>query len=360
MAKLSLWQKNKGKDFNFQDTIAKESFYVGSLGIYIHLYQGVIDQETIGDPSRPSEATSDNWGISTIQDLTLLENRNHKYSDDVFELRGHFNEADKDFDLLQFNLALANGTKFVTFHLNDMIDKIGRKLMAGDVLEMPNLRDDALLDENAKAINQWYVITDASWPSEGFSSTWYPHFWRVRAEPMLDAPEYEDITRRESSDSLLDLLAGYSYDMQSTEETDNAINQAVLDKANIDVPHRNFDVSKLYVVDGTEFGGSYPWIWAGDGIPPNHSTKADAGSSYPEAPTDGDYFLRTDYEPARLFQYQVDKWRFVEFDYQKSWETAHRILETFINNDTTFTDSDGSSVEERQPITKVVKPKADL
>lgn len=342
--KLSLWQKNKGKDFNFQDTISKEQFYVGSLGIYIHRYEGVIDQGDPSNPTLPSAATSDDWGINTIQDLTFLENRNRKYSDDVFELRGHFNEADKDFDLLQFNLALANGSKFVTFHLNDMIDKIGRKLMAGDVLEMPNLRDDALLDEGSRAINQWYAITDASWPTDGFSSTWFPHFWRVKAEPLLDAPEYEDITNRQGSDTLLDLL--------STASKDKVVNDAVVAKAAIDVPTRNFDTSHFYVVDGAEFGGLYPWIWAGDGKPPNQSTKAGAGKSYPDAPADGEYFIRTDYEPSRLFQYQTNTWRFVEFDLQKSWETAHRILETFINNENTF-EENGDVVEEKQPITTV-------
>ena len=340
--KLSLWQKHKTKDFNFQDTISREQFYVGSLGIYIHRYEGVIDQKNVNDPTQPSEITSDDWGINTIQDLTLLENRNRKYSDDVFELRGHFNEADKDFDLLQFNLALANGSKFVTFHLNDMIDKIGRKLMAGDVLEMPNLRDDALLDDSSRAINQWYVITDASWPTDGFSSTWFPHFWRVKAEPLLDAPEYDDITKR--SDTLLDLL--------STSARDTANNEAVVEKAAIDVPHRNFDTSHFYVVDGAEFGGLYPWVWAGDGKPPNQSTKATAGTTYPDAPVDGEYFLRSDYEPPRLFQYQTNTWRFVEFDLQKSWETAHRILESFINNDNTFTE-DGDVINEKQPITTV-------
>lgn len=351
MAKLSLWQKNKGKDFTFQDTIAREQFYVGSLGIYVHRYEGVIDQGDTSDPSQPSEVTADEWNISTIQDMTFIENRNRKYSDDVFEIRGHFNEADKDFDLLQFNLALANGSKFVTFHLNDMIDKLGRKLMAGDVLEMPNLRDDALLDENARAINQWYVITDASWPTDGFSSTWLPHFWRVKAEPMLDAPEYDDITQREGSDTLLDLL--------STAARDAEVNDAVVAKAAVDVPHRNFKVAHYYVVDGSEFGGQYPWIWGGDGIPPNNSVRADAGNTYPDTPIDGDYFLRTDYEPTRLFQFQIDKWRFVEFDFQKSWETAERILETFINNDETFEDDDGSTVDVKQPVSTVGTAKAD-
>lgn len=351
--KLSLWQPIKGKDFSFQDNITRESFYIGSVGIYIHRYEGVLDQGEHNDPSSPSEANSDDWGITTIQDMTLLENKNRKYSDDVFEMRGHFNEADKDFDLLQFNMAITNGTKYITFHLNDMLDKIGRKLMSGDVLEMPNLRDDALLDEGSPAVNQWYVVSDASWPSEGFSSTWFPHLWRVKAEPMVDAPEYYDITKDDEGfvDPLIDLLR--------TANKVEEINDAVIAKAEVDVPARNFETAHFYVVDGDESGSQYPWIWAGDGIPPNGSSKADSGTSYPLVPTDGDYFLRTDYEPARMFQYQTNTWRFIEIDYRTTWEKADRILESFINNDNTFTEK-GETIQEKQSISSVVKPKVDL
>ena len=355
MAKLSLWKTNKGKDFNFQDTIAREQFYVASLGIFIHLYEGIIDQGDQNNPAVPSEDQSNDWGITTVQDMTFIENRNRKYSDDVFELRGHFNEADKDFDLLQFNLGMANGSKFIVFHLNDMLNKLGRKLTAGDVLEMPNLRDDAMLGDS-KATNQWYVITDGSWPTDGFSSTWFPHLWRVKAEPLTDSPEYFDITRNEEgvSDPLIDLLSLY--------DADKDINEAVVEKATQDVPLRNFDTSHFYVVPadpGDEFTSQYPWVYAGDGIPPNNSVKADAGTSYPSTPVDGDYFLRTDYEPSKMFQYQIDRWRYVEIDFRKSWEASGRILETFINNDESFTEA-GETTEERQAITKATKPKVDL
>lgn len=353
MAKLSLWKPRKGNDFKFIDTISREQFYVASLGIFIHLYEGVIDQGDPTDPSQPSEDQVDNWGITTIQDLTFLENRNRKYSDDVFELRGHFNEADKDFELLQFNLALANGSKFVTFHLNDMLDKLGRKLMSGDVIEMPNLRDDALLDESLKAINQWYVITDASWPTDGFSPTWFPHFWRVKAEPIKDAPEFYDITRNEENepDPLIEILSMAARNI--------AANDAVVAKAEQDVPERNFETRHFYVVDGDELAGQYPWVWAGDGIPPNNSSLATSGTAFPSTPAEAEYFLRTDYEPSRLFQFQSGTWRFKEIDLRKTWEKTNRTLETFINNDNTFTEKD-AIVPEKQPITKAVKPRIDF
>ena len=47
--------------------------------------------------------------------------------------------------------------------------------MAGDVIELPHLRDDLLLDERKDAINRFYVVTDASRPSEGFDPNWWPH-----------------------------------------------------------------------------------------------------------------------------------------------------------------------------------------
>ena len=108
-----------------------------------------------------------------IEDLFLLENRDRKYDDDVYQMRGVYNAQDIDFDLSQFGLFLNNDTLFITFHYNFMIDTIGRKLMSGDVLELPNLKDFNPLDSGiARAIPKYYVIQDAAFASEGFSQTW--------------------------------------------------------------------------------------------------------------------------------------------------------------------------------------------
>ena len=78
-----------------------------------------------------------------------------------------------------------------------MIDTIGRKLMSGDVIEVPNLKDYHPLDTSiVKALPKWYVIQDASFASEGFSQTWLPHLWRVKATPMVNAQEYNSITKQ--------------------------------------------------------------------------------------------------------------------------------------------------------------------
>ena len=112
-------------------------------------------------------------------------------------MRGVYNSQDIDFDLSQFGLFLNNDTLFITFHYNFMIDTLGRKLMSGDVLELPNLKDYNPLDSSiARAIPKYYVIQDAAFASEGFSQTWLPHLWRVKATPLVSAQEYNDILKK--------------------------------------------------------------------------------------------------------------------------------------------------------------------
>ena len=58
-------------------------------------------------------------------------------------MRGAYALADNDsFDLTQFGAFLANDTLFMNFHIESMVSTLGRKLMPGDVLELPHLRDD--------------------------------------------------------------------------------------------------------------------------------------------------------------------------------------------------------------------------
>ena len=65
--------------------------------------------------------------------------------------------------------------------------------MPGDVLELPHLRDDLLLNHDRNAINKFYVVQDANRGSEGYSQTWYSHIWRVKVTPLTDTQEYADI-----------------------------------------------------------------------------------------------------------------------------------------------------------------------
>ena len=144
MPRLSLWRENHGNDYKFFDRRISEMMTVGGTGVLIHKYLGVDTTANDGsDATKPAYATQSELNI---QDLLFLENRDRKYETDVYSMRAMYQIQDQDFDLKQFGIFLATGTTFMTFHLNDMVQTIGRKLMTGDVIELLHLKDFHSLD----------------------------------------------------------------------------------------------------------------------------------------------------------------------------------------------------------------------
>ena len=191
MPRLSLWRPNKTNDYNFFDKIISEQFTAGSTDLYIHKYLGPTNQGPSIDATQPEY---DVLAPTNIQDLLFLENRDRSYDPNVYRLRGHYNVQNLDFDLSQFGLFLNNDIIFITVHYNDMIQIVGRKLMVGDVIELPHLLDYNPLDETIPtALKRFMQITDANYASEGFSPTWFPHLWRIKCEPLVDSEEFSQI-----------------------------------------------------------------------------------------------------------------------------------------------------------------------
>jgi len=191
MPRLSLWRPNKTNDYNFFDKIISEQFTAGSTDLYIHKYMGPTNQGPSIDATQPEY---DVLAPTNIQDLLFLENRDRTYDPNVYRLRGHYNVQNLDFDLSQFGLFLNNDIIFITVHYNDMIQLVGRKLMVGDVIELPHLLDYNPLDETIPtALKRFMQITDANYASEGFSPTWFPHLWRIKCEPLVDSEEFTQI-----------------------------------------------------------------------------------------------------------------------------------------------------------------------
>ena len=191
MPKLSLWRPNKTNDYNFFDRTISEMFTAGATDLYVHKYLGPTNQGPSTDYTQPDYAVQ---SPTNIQDLLFLENRDRAYDTSIYRLRGHYNVQNLDFDLSQFGLFLNNDIIFVTVHYNDMIQLVGRKLMVGDVIELPHLIDYNPLDESIQyALKRFMQITDANYASEGFSPTWFPHLWRIKCEPLVDSEEFSQI-----------------------------------------------------------------------------------------------------------------------------------------------------------------------
>lgn len=288
MPKLSLYRPNKQNDYRFFDRTISEELRVGGTDLYIHKYLGPTNQGPSIDYTQPEYAT---LSPTNIQDLLFLENRDRTYDPNVYRLRGHYNVQNLDFDLSQFGLFLNNDIIFITVHYNDMIDIVGRKLMVGDVLELPHLLDYNPLKETIPtALKRFYQITDANFASEGFSQTWFPHLWRIKCEPLVDSEEFSQILQEpinqdnylglwdstktyppgyiisygdKNYESITDVPAGINppdpaywklseeqnlKDILSTYNQNIAINNAALEEAKRLLPKSGYDTSNLYIV----------------------------------------------------------------------------------------------------------------
>lgn len=356
MAKFSLWQAGpKTADYRFIDSVISEFFYISGTAVYCHLYLGPHEQDgTVVDSTNTA---------STIQDVLFLENRDRKYSEQIYELRGTYNVADANFDLRQFGLFLQGDTLFIEFHMNDMFAQLGRRLMAGDVIELPHQRDDMMLDPNAPAANKFYVIEDANRAADGYSSTWYPHIWRIKAIPLTASQEYSDILNKPSLDPFGRDTNTSIGDAISTIGIDLGINDDIVEAARLSVSKRNFETQQFYVIDGEggENGSQYPWIFTGDGLPPNGAQLLGTGTSFPSVSNDKDYFLRTDYSPHTLFRRNGVRWEMQEIDYRGTdFSTASRLLLDFVNNNKITTFDNGNTEPEKQGLSKVVKARPNF
>lgn len=467
MPRLSLWRENKANDYKFLDRRISEMFTVGGTGIHLHKYLGTEGSDGT-DATKPDYASQSELNI---QDLLLLENRDRKYDPDIYTLRGIYQKQDQDFDLSQFGIFLAAGTQFMTFHLNDIVATIGRKIIAGDVLELMHLKDYHSLDQSVPfAIKRYYVVTDANWAAEGFSPTWYPHLWRVKLQPLVDSQEYKDILNKIAADSdpfTANANVTSIGNIVSTYEKYLDINETIVAQAEVLLPKSGYNNANLYVVtrgvngqlvapqgqniatgnidasgstvvsliaSGTRIdtnrllvgnaraaivgasvttanifanagvivtgiignsgiilsgnttiasgeiitlrkkieldsssGNAAPeskvqGYMTGDGSAPN-GIDVSMGVAFPTTGKAGDYFLRLDFVPNRLFRYNGNKWVKIEDSVRTNLTPGAANNNTqragFVNNTTTWTDANGSTVSERVSLSKALTPRAD-
>ena len=388
MPRLSIFKPEKGNDYKFFDKNIKEMFTVGGTDLHFHKYLGPYDQgDTNKDgPASPSQprVTGQDLNERTIQDLLFLENRDRKYADDVYVVRGIYNVQDQDFNLSQFGMFLSNDTLFLTVHLNDIVERIGRKPMSGDVIELPHMKEDYSLDESIPiALKRYYVVEDVNRAAEGFSQTWWPHLLRLKMKSLVDSQEYKDILGDATSTGS---LASY----MSTYNREKTINDQIVKQAEEDAPKSGFNYKQYYVAPIDERGNirtdnvnttsqrasqsrnvnavidtpassHYGFYLDGDGVAPN-GAPAGFGISFPTSGVDkGDYFLRTDYLPNRLFRYDGARWIKIEDSVRittTNTDSRGNYKTNFVNNTTEAT-INGLTTKQRQSLTNALKPKAD-
>lgn len=369
-----MWKEGQHtNDYQWFDRTVREQFVIGGTTMGVHAYKGVQDQGNTDDLSQPSTL---NGTETAIQDLLFLENRDRKYETDIYELRGHYNVADLDMAMEQFGMFISNDNVYMTFHINDMVERMGRKLMIGDVIELPHLKEFFALDDSRPAaLKRFYVVDDAGRAAEGFSATWWPHLWRVKCKPMVDSQEYSQILDQLATDADGNETTSTLRDLLSTYNQEIANNEAVVAQAEQEVPSSGYDTSQFYVInrdsegvagdpevtaDSPQGNGWTSGYLTGDGLAPNGHTVT-SGTSFPDSPSEGEYALRLDFLPNRLFRYSGTSWVKVE-DVDRTSLTpgeGQTQRDGFVNNDdTTFTD-DNQTIPQKVDLYKALTIEAD-
>jgi|TARA_B110000037_G_scaffold72295_1_gene87076 hypothetical protein len=381
--RLSLYKPERGNDYYFLDKQIQEMFTIGGTDINIHKFLGAENPaEGEGTADQP---TYDAVKETNIQDLLFLENRDRKYDPDVYSMRGIYNVQDIDFDLSQFGLFLSNDTLMLTIHINSSVKTLGRKVMSGDVIELPHLKDEHALNDYSVALKRFYVVEDVNRAAEGFSHTWYPHLYRLKLKQIYDGQEYAEILDLSAEDgtdnTLRDLLSTYEKEMQ--------ISNAVVAQAEADSPKSGYDINHYYTVstnddgsvdlqtaDDTDLEASnivvsaddvvnrperegYTGYLVGTGDSAPNGAPFGFGIQFPRNNVSGDYFLRTDFLPNRMFRYDGARWVKVQDDIRMSLSNTlerQTYKSSFINNTKTSQIS-GETVQERQSLSKALKPK---
>ena len=386
MPRLSLYKPERGQDYKFIDRQISEMFQVGGTDLYLHKY--------IGTEAIDSNGNTITKDITQIQDLMFLENRDRKYSEEIYRIRGLYNVQNIDFNLSQFGLFIDNDTLFMTVHINDFINYIGRKPITGDVLELPHLRDQFALNDYDIALPRYYVIEDVGRASEGFSATWYPHLYRLKMKKITDAQQFANILDKPALDANGDPSNQTLKDLLSTYNNEIAVNNAVIAEAEADAPKSGYETRQFYTlavdpttgktllntVDETDLLASdgtitatetsarpirsgYTGYLLGDGAPPN-GYDFGFGIQFPDSAGKDDWFLRTDFLPSRLFRFDGARWVKVEDGVRMTMtqtDTRNTQKTSFINNTNTNTIAN-QVVQERQSLSKALKykPEADL
>ncbi len=424
MPRLSLFRPEKGQDYKFLDRQVSEMFQVGGTDVHLHKYIGTYDGTTFKDHTQIQDLVFlENRDRKYDKDIYRI--RGHYQVQDIdFNLSqfGLFLDNDMVYMTVHINDFISAvgrkpmpGDVFELPHLKDdfafnvgdltlaryfVIEDVGRAAEGFSMTWWPHLYRLKL--KKITAGQQYDDILNTPTDTDVYVGDYDPAKTYqvgqiVRYEGVLytvtttttgNAPPDANYFSVYGGNTLLSVLSDAS--------VSSVVNNAIISEAEENTPLSGYETQHFYTLavdpttgkpelrtaDETDIDVSqltsrspdasaiharpqrsgYTGYLLGDGIPDNGVTEFGHGISFPSQARDGDYFLRTDFYPNRLFRYDGVRW------IKKEDAVRHTLTNTddrqtlktsFINNTNTST-INNEVVEERQSLSKALKPKADF
>lgn len=305
---------NKESDTNNRDSqfltgLIKESVNISGVTCWVWLFEGAFDQTEYQRPSGDIlqlGLTIETGLLTGMQDPVYGETRDRKYADRAIRLKGSYTISANELDFARYGMLLSNDIVQLEFHRFEMEKLLGRRLMPGDVIELPHLAEIGI-DGNLKT--RFYEVQSLVRSPTGHDAMFVHHLLAATLEPMRDAQEFIDIMERKDRQGVAigDRLSNREREMEATGK--------VQEIAEEDAAVTWLDATILYVDEDKVTTHR----WTDDGIPPN-GHPAQKLSSFPVNPSEGDYVVRVDMFPNKLYRFQEGAWELKEVDRKREWQ----------------------------------------
>lgn len=322
--KYHLYRKYRDKTFNYIDNVTKTFYEMG--GGLVHVYPLLGTYDNSGN-FKPIE---DENGIN-VGDSILNENNKRKYSHTTYELYmiTNINPPNFSFNFSGINIVDTTTAEF-SIHYNSMIAALNRKIIVGDVFEIPWQRDMDVLGKN-RAQSKFMVVTESAREESGWGPNYHFYTWKIKAKPITDSPEYSDLFNNEDpiqggEDGFYEDLGsinggggmdkGASQDDELQDIVDDILDETEGEDGSEDnnwettgVSYRLYNEHNVFMkINDKYYIGDRPNIVGIDGIPAEKTCEeVKYGENFPKDMPEDSYFLRTDYLPPRLYKRVYDK-----------------------------------------------------
>ena len=283
------------------------------------------DNETLFDvddqrenPFGPqNEGPTDVGSFLGVQDTILNENRDREYDfDEIPILRAAYTVSQNELEYARFGMALANDIITIEVHTEEMEKQCERRLAPGDVIEMPHLREVGI---DGRIANKWYEVSSIVWSPTGYDPAYARHVSAITLRPLRHQQEFLDIFNRR--DEYGQTLAK----QMSNQDAMMAVTESNQQLATEQVNTTWFDTTILYFCP--DHPDNRPYRWTGDGKPDN-GEPVTQGTNFPPDPIVGNWFLRIDMAPNRLYRYMdTGRWKLMETDNKREWQPYNWVVQ---------------------------------
>lgn len=282
---------------------------------------------------------SNQLSLETIEDFVLLENRDRAYCQTSTMLKCTYDLLDVQTELAKFGINLPQ-TYIFTLSFADMVVKLGRPVIVGDIVELPG---ETQYDHKLRPVRKWLEVTDCGWSTEGYTMNWKPNLFRFYAQPILPSVEHKDILglpgQVNNMQSDADFLINGLLQNQEGYESTEAFRQASLDA----VPQTGSDPANIQsgmplIGKPGQYDGND--LYAEDAIPPNGAVYT-SGDALPD-PTliDVGHYHRQTYAlvdqavrpPDRLLRWNGARWKVVEVNTRGTPESHKKTMSKLLGS----------------------------